>query len=79
MKELTSWFSASDVFPYVVLIVCVPFPYGVWGRMCNSIISVPEHSLFINTSVLVHGPDKFLLPVTETKSNNTFYESDMCR
>ena len=26
---------------YVVLIVCVPFPFGVWGRMWNSIASVP--------------------------------------
>ena len=28
--------------------VCVPFPLGVWGRMWNSIVSVPDHCLFIN-------------------------------
>ena len=26
---------------------CVPFPFGVWGRMWNSIVSVPDHCLFI--------------------------------
>ena len=30
-----------------VLAVCVPFPFGVWGRLWNSIVSVPNHSLFI--------------------------------
>ena len=30
-----------------VLIICVPFPFGVWGRKCNSIVSVPDHCLFI--------------------------------
>ena len=29
------------------MIVCVPFPYGVWGRMCNLIVSVDDHCLFI--------------------------------
>ena len=28
-----------------VLIVGVPFPFGVTGRMWNSIVSVPDHSL----------------------------------
>ena len=28
-------------------IVCIPFPYGVWGLMWNSIVSVPYHRLFI--------------------------------
>ena len=31
----------------VVLIVCVPFPIGVQGRMWNSIVSVADHCLFI--------------------------------
>ena len=31
----------------VDLVVCVPFPFGVWGRMWNSIVSVPERCLFI--------------------------------
>ena len=30
-----------------VLVVRVPFPFGVWGRMWNSIASVPDHCLFI--------------------------------
>ena len=30
-----------------VLIVCFPFPFGVWGRMWNLIVSVPDHCLFI--------------------------------
>ena len=25
----------------------VPFPFGVWGRMWNSIVSVPDYCLFI--------------------------------
>ena len=30
-----------------VLVVRVPFPFGVWGRVWNSIVSVPDHCLFI--------------------------------
>ena len=30
-----------------VLVVRVPFPFGVWGRVWNSILSVPDHCLFI--------------------------------
>ena len=30
-----------------VLIVCVPFQFGVKGRMRNSIVSVPDHCLVI--------------------------------
>ena len=52
-KELTSCFSDCAVFLYAVLIVCVPFPYGVWGRKKNSIVSVPDHCLFIYF-VVVH-------------------------
>ena len=35
-----SYFSA-------VLVVRVPFPFGVWGRVWNSIVPVPDHCLFI--------------------------------
>ena len=28
-KKLTSWLSACVAFLYAVLIVCVPFPYGI--------------------------------------------------
>ena len=31
----------------VVLVVRVPFPIGVWGRMWNSIVSVPDLCLFV--------------------------------
>ena len=31
----------------VDLIVGVPFPFGVYGKMRNSIVSVPDHCLFI--------------------------------
>ena len=30
-----------------VLIVGIPFPFGVWGRMWSSIVSVPGRCLFI--------------------------------
>ena len=29
-----------------VLVVRVPFPFGVWGRVWNSIVSVPDHCLY---------------------------------
>ena len=32
---------------YAVLTVRVPFPFGVWGGVWNSIVSVPDHCLFI--------------------------------
>ena len=40
---LISWLSSCTILSYAVLIVCVPFPYGVWGRMWGSIVSVPDH------------------------------------
>ena len=30
-----------------VLAVLVPLPFGVWGGMWNSIVSVPDHCLFV--------------------------------
>ena len=46
-KELSSssWLSACAVLFNTVLIVCVPFPFGVWGRMWNSIVSVPDNCI----------------------------------
>ena len=32
---------------YTALIVCAPFPFGVWGRIWNLIVSVPDRCLFI--------------------------------
>ena len=37
----------------VVLIVGVPFPFGVESRMWNSIVSVPDRGLFIYLTQLV--------------------------
>ena len=45
--ELSSCLSTCDVLLYAVLIICVPFLFGVWGRMWNSIVAVPDHCLFI--------------------------------
>ena len=42
-KVLSSWLSACATFLDAVLTVCVLFPFGVWGRMWNSIVSVPDH------------------------------------
>ena len=44
---LIYWLSISVVLPSAALAVYVPFPFDVWGRMWNSIQSVPEHCLFI--------------------------------
>ena len=45
---ITPWLSACTVLLYVVLTVCVLFPYGVWGRLWNSNVSVPAHCLLIH-------------------------------
>ena len=34
-------------FNSVVLVMRIPFPFGVWGRVWNSIVSDPNHCLFI--------------------------------
>ena len=47
-KELIAWLFTCVVFIFsVVSVVHVPFPFGVRGRVCNSIVSVPDHCLFI--------------------------------
>ena len=43
-------FSACAVLLYADLIVCIPFLFGVRGRMWNSIVSVPDHCLFVHVS-----------------------------
>ena len=40
------WLSACAVLLYS-LDFFVPLPYGIWGRDWNSIVSVPDHCLFI--------------------------------
>ena len=40
----------------VLIVYNVPFPFGVWGRMWNSIVSVPDHCLFVYFSFrIMHG------------------------
>ena len=46
-KELSSWLSACAVLLYAILNVCVHFPFGVYGRMRNLIVSVADHCLFV--------------------------------
>ena len=45
-KELCPWHLCCFYFS-AILIVGVPFPFGVTGRMCNSNVSVPDHCLII--------------------------------
>ena len=49
-KELSVWLFICVVL-ILVLVVRVPFPFGVWGRMWNTIVSVPDHCLFIYSSM----------------------------
>ena len=42
-KELSPGFSLVLFY----LVVRVPFPFGVWGRVWHSIVSVTDHCLFI--------------------------------
>ena len=42
-----SWLSARSVLFYAEFIVCVPFPFGVWERMRNWIVSLPDYCLHL--------------------------------
>ena len=55
-KVLSCWLSAWAFLLYSVLTVCVPFLYGVGGRKWNSILSIPDHCLFIYLTVSGHFP-----------------------
>ena len=46
-KELSPWLFTCAFYFSVVLIVVVPFQFGVKGRIWNSIVSVSDHCLFI--------------------------------
>ena len=47
-KEVSPWIFTCVVSNFsAVLVVHVPFPFGVWGTMVNSIVSVPDHCRFI--------------------------------
>ena len=46
-KELSPWLFTCVVFILsAVLVVLVPFPFSVWGRMWNSIVLVADHWRF---------------------------------
>ena len=47
-KELSPWLFTCVVFILVpaVLVVRVPFPFGVWGSVWNSVVSVPDHFIY---------------------------------
>ena len=44
---MTPWLSTCTVLLYVVLTTCVPFPDGIWGRLWDSFVSVPDHYFLI--------------------------------
>ena len=49
-KELALWLFHLCCFNFsAVLVVRVLYPFGVWGRMWNSIVSVPDNCLFLST------------------------------
>ena len=51
------WERACAIILYASLTACVPFPFGVWYRMCISIISVPDHCLFstlLSSGIRIH-------------------------
>ena len=51
-KELTSWLSAYAVLLYASLNICVPFPFGVWGRMwLYRFLIIAYSSIFLRTQV----------------------------
>ena len=53
-KSCTLGFLYALFLFYVVSFVCVPFPLSVWGRMWNSIVSVPGHFPFLPFSSTFH-------------------------
>ena len=46
-ERAVPWLATCSGLLYAVWIVCIPFPFGDWGMMLNSIVSVPDHCLFI--------------------------------
>ena len=66
-KEPTSWLSAFAVLLNAVLSVCIPFPFHVWGRLWNSIVSVPHPSPFIYFATCT-GWNSFFLSVVYSVS-----------
>ena len=58
-------FHLCSFYLSAVLIIGVPFPFGVYGRIWNSVVSVPEHCLFIYLLFLM------FLPLTSHKQTNS--------
>ena len=48
------WVILIAVLLHTVLIICVPFPFGVWDMTWNSIVSVPDHCLSFILLTLQH-------------------------
>ena len=46
-KELSPWLFTCAFYFSAVLIIGVPFPFGVWGRIWNPNVSVSDQCLFI--------------------------------
>ena len=47
-KELSPWLFTCAIFIFgAVLVVRVPFQFGVLGRVLNLFVSVPDHCLFM--------------------------------
>ena len=42
---------SRDVAHFIPSYVCVHFPFGVWGRMWNSTVSVPNHCRYYMSHV----------------------------
>ena len=51
--ELSPWLFTSVVFIFiVVLVIRLPFPLGVCGRVWHSIVSVHDHCVFIYLTII---------------------------
>ena len=69
--EQSPKFFAWAVSLYAVLIICVPFLFGVWGRMWNSIVLGPDNCLPGQTIFIKCCRSNFSF-----KSNINFIESN---
>ena len=56
-RAVPSAFHLCCFYFSVVLVVGVHFPFGVWGKVWNSIASAPDHCLFIY--FVIGGPSSY--------------------
>ena len=68
---LSFWLPVCAVLLYAIEIVCVAFQFGIWGRMCNLIASVPDHCCFIYYAL----PDALLSPAEGTENSVATFTS----